>query len=167
MACLSITCHNCSSITLHLSLHPLAKMFAYNFAAAHSAYVYYFLLLLLGNVLRAASWANFSLLLQLRVRHFRIATVIILITNTKALKLSLVLPLSTLCRSPSHTKKEINFYLTRTQHRIGCNDGGVQFSFVSGILSEPIDRGKWARERQWERERVAGDERERDVSSLF
>lgn len=38
-----------------------------------------------GNVLRASSWANFSLLLQLRVRHFRIATVIILITNTKAL----------------------------------------------------------------------------------
>lgn len=83
-----------------------------------------------GNVLRASSWANFSLLLQLRVRHFRIATVIILITNTKALNLFLVLPLSLLLSIPSPTKKEINFYLTRLSIELAATTTTAASSFV-------------------------------------
>lgn len=95
-------------------------MFAYNFVAAHTAYVYYFLLLHSGNgngnVLRAA---NFSLLLQLRVRHFRIATVIILITSTVA-EVIQPPPLPIANHPP---KKEINFYLTRLSFELASSFG--------------------------------------------
>lgn len=81
MACLSITCHNCSTPPLPIwpkclpiiLLRHTVRMCIISCCSCSA-----------GNLLRASSWANFSLLLQLRVRHFRIATVIILITNTKA-----------------------------------------------------------------------------------
>lgn len=62
-------------------------MFAYNFSTAHSAYVYYFL-----HYVRSLSPGHFSPLslcvhcVVLRVRHFRIASVIILIRMVSAQK---------------------------------------------------------------------------------